>query len=502
MQDKFQELKRYLFEINDLQSIGELLSWDQSVCMPSGGGESRAHQMATLGRLVHEKFTDPQIGRLLEDLYDYETSLPYESDEASLIRIARRDYEKAIRVTADFKTRLFTHLAQSYQVWERARPANDFVAVQPYLEQTLDLSREYAAFFPGYEHIADPLIDARDNGMKAASLRVLFAKLREQLVPILREVTSQPVPDCTCLHQVFPEAAQLAFGIEVIKQLGYDSECGRQDKAPHPFTTRFSLGDVRITTRVREDDFSEAFFSTVHETGHAMYHQNARGVESTLLEGAISAGLDESQAILWENLVARSKSFWLHFFPKLQRRFPNQLDNVSLDQFYRAINKVQLSLIRTEADEVTYNMHVIMRFDFELDLLEGKLAVRDLPEAWRERFKADFGIVPPDDRDGVLQDAHWFDGLIGGQFQGYTIGSILSAQLFEAAVRAHPKISREIETGDFGTLRNWLKENIYQHGRKYTAPELIERVTGKSLEIESYIRYLREKYRELYNVEM
>ncbi|MDQ5851868.1 MAG: carboxypeptidase M32 [Chloroflexota bacterium] len=501
MEAKLEDLKARLGEINDLESAAALLNWDQATYMPPGGAAARGRQLATLQQLAHEKFTDPAIGRLLEDLQPYEESLPYESDDASLIRVARRNYERAVKVPPSFTAELSSHMAAAYQAWTEARPANDFAAVQASLEKTLDLSRQLAEFFPGYEHIADPLIDFADYGMKASDVRALFAELREQLVPIVQAVTARPVADDSCLRQAFPEAEQLAFGLDIIKRFGYDLNRGRQDKTPHPFMIRFSLGDVRITTRVKEYDLSEALFSTLHEAGHALYEQGvSMDFEGTPLAGGASAGVHESQSRLWENLVGRSRGFWQFFYPRLQAAFPGQLGAVSLDAFYRAINKVERSLIRTDADEVTYNLHVMMRFDFELDLLEGRLQVRDLPEAWRERFKSDLGIVPPDDRDGVLQDMHWFGGIVGGAFQGYTLGNILSAQFYDAALQAHPEITSEIERGEFGTLRGWLTEHIYRHGRKYTASELVERATGGSLSIGPYVHYLRTKFGELYVV--
>ncbi|MDQ2996232.1 MAG: carboxypeptidase M32, partial [Chloroflexota bacterium] len=282
---------------------------------------------------------------------------------------------------------------------------------------------------------------------------------------------------------------------------GYDFERGRQDKTYHPFMTKFSLGDVRITTRVDPNDLGQALFSTLHESGHALYEQGINlEYEGTPLASGTSAGVHESQSRLWENIVGRSRGCWQFFYPRLQAAFPKQLGQVSLDTFYRAINKVERSLIRTDADEVTYNLHVMMRFDFELELLEGKLELRDLPEAWWERMKSDLGVTPPDDRDGVLQDVHWYAGTIGGAFQGYTIGNVLSAQFFEGATRVHPQIADEIAIGEFGTLQGWLKQNVYQHGRKYTAAELVERATGGPLSFEPYIRYLREKYGQLYSL--
>lgn len=495
MEVKLQDLKTHLLEVDDLNSAAKLLDWDQAVYMPPGGAAARARQRATLGRLAHEKFTDPAIGKLLDDLRAYEEGLPYDSDEASLIRVTRREYEKAVKVPPSFMAEFNSHSALSYQTWTRARPENDFAAVQPLLEKTLDLNRQRANFFPGYQHIADPLIDFADYGMTAAMIGALFGELREQLVPIVQTVADRPAPDDSCLHQHFPIAQQCAFGLDVIKRFGYDFDRGRQDETPHPFTTKFSLGDVRITTRFKEDNLTPGLFGTMHETGHALYEQGiCQDFEGTPLGKGTSSGAHESQSRLWENVVGRSPGFWRFFYPRLQATFPDQLDDVPWGTFYAAINKVERSLTRVAADEVTYNLHVMIRFDLELALLEGNLAVQDLPEAWRERYKADLGVIPPDDRDGVLQDVHWYLGVIGGMFQGYTLGNIMSAQFFEAALRAHPEIATEIEQGEFDTLHRWLKDNIYQHGAKYTASELIERVTGQPLSVEPYIRYLKKKY--------
>ncbi len=501
MDSKLQELKTRLLEVNDLNSASAVLYWDQSTYMPPGGGAARGRQLATLDRLGHEKFTDPAIGKLLDDLRPYEESLPYDSDEAALIRVTRRNYERAVKVPADFVAKFSTHSAETYQVWAEARPANDFKRVQPYLEKTLDMSREMANFFPGYEHIADPLINYSDYGMKASEVRKVFENLRQQLVPIVRAITDQPVANDSCLHEEYPEEPLLAFSLDAARQYGYDLNRGRQDKTHHPFMIKFSLGDVRITTRVKERDLSYALFSTLHESGHALYEQGiCMDYEGTPLAGGTSSGVHESQSRLWENIVGRSRSFWEYFYPKLQAVFPKQLKSVPLDTFYGAVNKVERSLIRTEADEVTYNLHVMIRFGFELDMLEGKLAIRDLPEAWHAAYKTNLGIQAPDNRDGVMQDVHWFSGTIGGAFQGYTLGNILSAQFYDAALKAHPEIPDQIRQGQFGTLHGWLKDNIYQYGSKYTASELIQRATGGPLNSEPYIRYLRTKFGELYRL--
>ncbi len=496
MQTKLDDLKTRLSEVADLGSVNAILGWDQTTYMPRGGGPARGRQMATVGRVAHQKATDPEIGKLLDELQPIATG---DSDDAALIRAARRNYERMTKIPSALISSFYEHSAASYEAWAKARPANDFASMVPILEKTLDLSRQIAECYPGYSHIADPLIDMSDYGMKAASVRAVFSQLREQLVPIVQAITAQTPADDSCLRFQYPEAQQLAFGERVVRAFGYDFERGRQDKTLHPFCTTFSIGDVRITTRVNEHDLADGLCSTMHEAGHAMYEQGCLNTyEATPLQGGTSAGVHESQSRLWENLVGRSRPFWEHFYPQLQAEFPGQLGAVSLDSFYRAINKVQRSLIRVDADEVTYNLHVIIRFDLELALLEGSLAVKDLAEVWRTRYTQDIGITPPSDRDGVLQDVHWYAGFIGGSFQGYTLGNILSAQFFNQAIAAHPTITAEIGRGEFATLHSWLRENIYQHGSKYPAAELIERVTGGPMQVEPYIRYLRSKYGELY----
>lgn len=501
MKKKFERLKHHLREINDLHMAAALLDWDQHTYMPSGGAQARGRQLATLAGIAQEKFIDPAMGRLLDDLRPYEQDLPYDSDEASLIRITRRDYELATKVPPKFLSEFNIHAAESYQVWTEARIADDFERVRPYLEKTLDLSREFADFHPGYEHIADPLINASDYGVKAAFIREIFTDLRTRLVPIVGKITSQQTADDSFLHAHYPEARQIKFAKEVARRIGYDFTRGRLDMTHHPFMTKFSLGDVRITTRIKQKFFGEALFSTIHEAGHALYEQGIdRVFEGTPLGGGTSSGVHESQSRTWENLIGRSRDFWEFFYPLLREEFPHRLQEVPLDRFYRAVNKAERSLIRTDADEVTYNLHVMLRFDLELALLEGTLAVRDLPGAWNERFMQDFGITPPDDRDGVLQDVHWFGGMIGGAFQCYTLGNILSAQFFHAALAAHPEIPSEIRKGEFATLRGWLTENLYRHGRKFTMDEIVSRITGGPLSIEPYIRYLEKKYGELYDL--
>ncbi len=495
----FDELKARLLEIHDLGCVGAVLGWDQSTYMPPGGGPARARQMARLASIAHEKRTNPAIGRLLDTLEPHAAHLADDADAARLIRVARRDYDLATKVPAEFVARASAASSASYQAWTKARPANDFATMRPHLETALDLSREYAGFFPGHAHIMNPLIGP-DEGVTVAETKALFAELRRQLVPLVRSVTAKPVADDSCLRQNFPEAPQLAFSIEIAQAFGYDLGRGRLDKTPHPFMTGFSRDDIRITTRVREDDLSDAMFSTWHETGHALYELGVSPNLGPPLEGGTSAGVHESQSRLWENLVARSRGFWEHTYPRLQSVFPAQLGTVPLDTFHRAINKVERSLIRTDADELTYNLHVMIRFDLECALLEGRLAVKDLPEAWHARYEADLGVRASNDSDGVLQDVHWYTGGLGGSFQSYTIGNILSAQFYAAALAAHPQIEAEIARGEFGTLHAWLKSNIYAHGRKFGVHELVQRACGEPMRIEPYISYLNAKYGQLYGL--
>jgi carboxypeptidase Taq len=502
MDQRFNELRQRLLEINDLQSAAALLRWDQTTYMPSGGAPARARQLATLVRLAHEKFTDAATGSLLDRLERETKDLAYDSDEAALLRYTRREYDQASRVPASFVSELNEHAAASYQAWTEARPASDFRRVRPLLERTLELSRQYSNYFQGWQSIADPLIDQSDYGLKASEIRTLFGQLRQRLVPLVRAITERPAADDACLRQPIPTDRQLAFGIEVIRKFGYDFARGRQDLTHHPYMTKFSLGDVRITTRTRENDFTDSLFSTLHECGHALYEQGIRmELEGTPLATGTSSGVHESQSRLWENLVGRSLPFWRHFYPAIQSAFPEALKRVPLETFYAAINKVERSLIRTDADEVTYNLHVMLRFDIELDLLEGRIAIADLPEVWRARFRQDIGIAVPDDRNGAMQDVHWFAGPIGGAFQGYTLGNILSAQFFAAARRDHPDLVKQIEAGEFQTLRTWMRDHIYQHGAKFTAAEIIQRATGQPMTIEPYMDYLWNKYQPLYDLE-
>lgn len=497
---QLEELKARVTEIYDINAAVSVLSWDQATYMPSGGAGARGRQMALLRQMAHQKLVDPRLGQLLADLETGQKNGDYHSPEASLIRITRRNYQRAIQVPGDFVAQFSAHRSRCYEAWAKAKEEDNFALVQPELEKTLDFTREYAGFFSGYDHIADPLIEEVDYGMTTATLRPLFAQLRQKLVPLVEAISSCPQPDVSCLQQGFDRQKQLQFTLNLLRQVGYDFRRGRQDESLHPFTTSFSIGDVRITTRVRENNLTEALFSTIHEMGHAFYEQGLDpSLEGTPLAEGTSAGVHESQSRLWENLVGRSPEFWQYFYPQLQGIFPEQLKDVALDQFYRAINRVERSLIRTDADEVTYNLHVMIRFDLELELLEGSLEVRDLPEAWNARYQSDLGVCPESDRQGVLQDVHWYTSTLGAMFQCYTLGNIMSAQIYQAALQDLPHIKDNIAQGDFAPLHQWLIEHIYQFGSVYTPLELMQKVTGSDLTITPFVDYIEQKYRQLYD---
>jgi carboxypeptidase Taq len=497
----FAELKQRLKTIEDLRKIEKVLVWDQATYMPSGGAKARGEQLGLLSRLAHERLTDPAVGRLLDSVSPWAEMQGPDSDAATLVRVARRDYERATRVPSEFVHRLAEHTAATYHAWQSARPANDFGAVQPLLETTVALSRELAAFYPGSAHPFDALIDRAEEGMTVKAVRALFRDLRPHVVALLGAIRTRPELDDRCLSGDFPEAAQRAFAETVVRAFGYDFARGRNDKTAHPFMIKLGRGDVRITTRYRADALADGLFSTLHEAGHAMYEQGIdERLDGTPLYHGTTWGVHESQSRLWENLVGRSLPFWRRWYEPLRAAFPHTLDGVALETFHRAINKVAPTLIRTGADEVTYNLHVMLRFDLELAMLEGTLKIADLPEAWRARMESDLGVAPRDDRDGVLQDMHWYSGVVGGQFQSYTLGNVMSAQFFAAARRDVGDLDGQIAAGDFAPVRRWLTERIYRHGRKFAGPEIVERATGEPLSIAAYVSYLNNKYRTLYGL--
>jgi carboxypeptidase Taq len=498
MDKKLARLKTLLAEIADLTSVSHLLAWDQQVNLPAAAAETRGNQMAALARIAHDLAVSPKLGRLLEKLRPLADELDPDSDDACLIRAAARDFEKETRVPAEFVAELERAAAVAFSAWTEARATSDFPLFRPHLEKIVDLRRRYTGFFPPADHPYDLLLDDFDSGLKTAEVRAVFAVLRPAQSALVRDLAARTPPDDSFLRGSFDEARQLAFGRDVITRFGFDWSRGRQDRSAHPFTDGIGSGDTRITTRVDPASLPECLFSLLHEAGHGLYDQGLPPqIERGPLGRNLSLAVHESQSRLWENLVGRSLPFWEHFYPRLQAAFPS-LAAVPLERFHRGINRVQPSLIRTEADEATYNLHIMLRFELELALLEGTLAVRDLPAAWNERMREYLGIVPPDDARGVLQDVHWSAGLLG-YFPTYALGNIISVQLWEAVQRDLPDLESQIRAGAFAPLLAWLREKVHRHGCKFASQELVRRVTGSPIDPQPYLRYLERKFGGLYS---
>jgi carboxypeptidase Taq len=500
MSSKLEQLKTSLAEIYDLGKVYELLDWDMQTYMPPGGAEGRSKQSATIASLAHQKFTSPEMGALLEELMAGVGELDPDSNAARLIKITHKDYQKRTRVPASLVVELTETCSAAHQVWHKARAENNFSLFQPSLEKIVRLTQEYASLFQPYDHIYDPLLDDYEPGMKTAEVKEIFTALRPQQVALIHTIAGRPQVDDAFLHLSYDEQKQLDFGVEVITRFGYDWQRGRQDKSAHPFSSSFGNGDVRITTRVMAEYPNSALFSSMHEAGHALYELGIdHGMERSPLASGASLALHESQSRLWENLVGRSLPFWEHFYPRLQAYFPSQLGQVSLPAFYRGINKVEPSFIRVEADEATYNLHIMLRLELEIALMEGSLQVKDLPAAWNARMQDYLGITPPTDALGVLQDVHWSGGSFG-YFPTYALGNLVSAQLWERLQQDLPDLEQQVRGGQFEALLGWLRENIHQHGRKYEPQELVQRVTGSKIDPAPYMRYLNAKFGEIYGI--
>lgn len=500
MQKKLEKLKSILGEISDLEYASAVLGWDQQTYMPAGGAEGRGKQLATLARLAHVRFTSDEVGQLLDDLKPLVEQLDPDSDEARLVKVTRRNYDKQTKVTPEWVSEFASETTIGQSVWEKAREKSDFSLFRPRLEKIVELRRQYAEFFAPYGHVYDPLLDDFEPGLKTSEVKAIFDALRPKQVELIQAISEKPQVDDSFLHMEYPEQKQWEFGVKVISDFGFDWERGRQDKSAHPFTTSFGINDVRITTRILPNYGGSALFSTMHEAGHAMYEQGyPASLSRTPLANGASMAVHESQSRMWENLVGRSYAFWTRYYPILQAFFPAQLGNVDLDTFYKGINKVEPSLIRVEADEATYNLHIMLRLELEIAMMEGSLSVKDLPEAWNERMKSYLGIVPESDRVGVLQDVHWSGGMIG-YFPTYALGNLVSAQLWEVIQKDIPDLESQIANGKFGELLGWLRSAIHQHGAKFEPQELIAKVTGSKIDPEPYVRYLNNKYKEIYNL--
>jgi carboxypeptidase Taq len=498
MSEKLNQLKEILGEVSDINRAVAVLSWDQQVNMPPAGSEARGQHLATLGKIAQEKFIADEVGSLLDHLKKEFNGA--NSDEAAMIRVAARDYDKAKRVPPSFIAERAIVLSKAFEAWVEARRKSDFSIFVPHLEKVLEAMQKYVSFFPPADHPYDILLDDYEPGMKTAEVKAIFDKLRPQQVKLIKAITASKQVKDDFVYKKYNEKKLWDFSVNVVTQFGYDWNRGRQDKAPHPFEETISVNDVRITTRFEEDQPLSMLFSTMHEAGHAMYEQGVNpAYERTSLQSGTSLAVHESQSRLWENLVGRSLPFWEYLFPAFKKIFASQLEGVSLKSFYKAINKVESSFIRVNADEATYNLHIMLRLELEIAMLEGKVAIKDLPELWNTNMQEYLGVTPPNDAQGVLQDIHWANGYMG-YFSTYALGNLISAQLWEKINQDIPDLDEQIRKGNFSQLLSWLRKNIHQFGQKYEPQTLIEMATGSKITPEPYVRYLTKKYSEIYGL--
>ena len=492
MGDALEQLKERLARVTDLERISRLLSWDQQTMMPRTGAETRAEHLATLGRFAHELLIDDDTGRLLDELSPRESSLDPDSDDAALIRVARRDYEKAARVPTELRAEMARAAAQAQPVWVEARAASDFARFLPVLERNIDLRRRYIECFEPRDEPYDILLDDFEPETTSAEVETTFDQVKAELVPLIAELREQEVDD-SFLRGSFPADRQERLAKGVVELFGMRPNSWRLDPTEHPFASGAGPDDIRITTNY-DPETMKSLFSTMHEYGHGLYnHQLPKELARFPTGGPCSLGIHESQSRLWENLVGRSVPFWRFFYPRVQETFPEQLANVDLDRFLAAINRVQPSLIRIKADEVTYGMHVILRFELERDIVNDRVELKDLPEVWNARMHEYLGVDVPDDAHGVLQDTHWAVGLIG-YFPTYLLGTVMSVQIWEKMLEDVPDLEEQVGRGEFGSLRAWLGEHVHRLARKYTPDETLRRATGSSIDPKPYLGYLRAKY--------
>ncbi len=491
MDAALRDLKERLAVVSDLGRAAGVLGWDQRVTMPPLGTEARANSLATLSRITHERFTDDEIGRLLDRLEPHAESQPYDSDDASLIRVTRRDWEKARRVPAALREEMTRAASRGHHAWVEARARSDFESFLPYLRENVELRRRYAECFePADGQPYTALLDDYEPGMTTGDVQQVF----DVLAPALSDLVARaPTVEASFLYGVFDPAAQRAFAERVVATLGLEEGAWRLDPTAHPFCTSFGNRDIRLTTRYRDHDL-ESIWSTLHEAGHGLYAFGiADGLQRTPLAGAPSLGLNESQSRTWENLVGRSRPFWEHWYEPLQETFPTQLGDVARDTFVRAINRAEPGLIRVDADETTYSLHVVLRFELEQAILAGTIRLEELPEAWNARMRELLGVDVPDDGRGVLQDVHWSGGAMG-YFPTYALGNVISMQLWQVVRDAIPDLDERMAAGELTTLSSWLRDNLYSLGRKLTPKETLERLTGSAaIDPAPYLAYLDEK---------
>lgn len=499
MEKKFAELRKKFEEVAALGSAAGLLGWDQRVFMPAKGAEARGKAMAALEEILHLKFTSPEMGRLIGEVYDWAQAKGHDSFEASYLRVLKRDYDKEVKLPASLVTEFSLACTAAYEAWVKARKASDFSVFAPHLEKMVDLNlRKAEILSPGADPY-DAMLDLYEPGMTRAKLDTLFGELLAGLKPVIRGIAESKadVPDAP-LRGDFDEAAQMRLADDIVRRLGFDFERGRQDRSPHPFTGGSSRNDVRITTRTQREWLPACIYASIHECGHALYELGSpEEFEFTPLGGGASLGMHESQSRFWENILGRSREFIEWSLPLYREHFPGKFDRFSAEDIYRAANRSGASLIRVEADEVTYNLHIALRYELETLLLDRKLKVKDAPELWNAKMKEYLGITPPGDADGILQDVHWSQGTLG-YFPTYTLGNLVSAQLYNAMKKDLGDTGSLARKGDFAPILRWLGEKVHVHGRKYEPEELLKKSIGEEMRVAPFVEYIRGKYSELY----
>ena len=503
-EELFQLFRKRIQQVNDLNGAAALLSWDQRTYMPPAGAAARAERLGTLSELAHEMFTSDETGELLDRLQDYVAGLPEDADDAALWRVVRRQYDKEKRIPPELSAELTRASIRGYQAWSVARPAGDFAAFLPALERVIDLQKEVIRIHreadPAIADDYDILLDDYEPGLTVAEVSRVFARLREATMPLVQQVIGHAdrVSDAP-VHGTFPIPQQDALVRTILRQLGFSEDSWRLDVTAHPFASPMAIRDIRLTTKFEESFLNPSLFGTMHEFGHGLYERNvADALDRTPLARGASMAWHESQSRMWENFVGRGRPFWSWAFPLVRDAFPGSFDDVSADDMYRAVNRFGPSLIRIEADELTYNLHIIIRFELERDIFSGTVAPADLPGAWNSRMKEYLGLDVPNDRDGVLQDVHWASGLFG-YFPTYALGNVLAAQLWQRITSDISDLDAEIGRGDFTSLRTWLAENVHRHGRKYLPKDLLEKVLGvREFDPEPLIAYLSAKVDGLY----
>jgi carboxypeptidase Taq len=493
---RYEDYRRHLKKIADVKYAIALLQWDQETYMPTNGAGFRAQQVATLSEIAHQLFTEPAFKQVLTDLLNADGLT---AEQQKNVELSWYDYTQQEKLSTRFVRQLSEAISQSFQSWVSARKRNSFAVFESDLAKITALKKQEADLLGYEQHPYNALLNQYERGCTTHLLDTIFLELETPLKNLIGQINKQPPVADNFLQQHYPKQAQWNFGMKLLEQFGFDIASGRQDISEHPFTTNFSSQDVRITTRIDENDFSNMTWSCMHECGHALYEQGLPEAEYGLPLGEYtSLSIHESQSRLWENNVGRSRNCWEHFYPLLQQAFQEQLEHIPVEIFYKGINKVAPSLIRTEADELTYHFHVFVRYQLEKGLMEGSLSVKDIPAFWNERYQQLLGLQVPDDKRGCLQDVHWSHGSFG-YFPTYSLGSFYAAQFFQAAQAEDANLPRQIRKGQFQPLLTWLRKNIHVHGRRYTSEELCKRVTGEPLTIACFLQYAIDKYKAIYD---